>query len=142
MNVDIPEQIQSILSQWKVKELSLHLMKAVSESVNSVTMERKRILIASDESRFDKSNYSSFRGSVARHPEGRLRRRLLCRSRGPQISGFTFGVINRSQFIGRRYFSDFSLRFVMSSLLSLSKFTMLASLSDTFGAFFLLSVRD
>ena len=62
--------------------------------------------------------------------------------RRPQISGFTFGVINRSQFIGRRYLSDFSFRFVSSSLLSHLKFTIFASFSDTFGAVFSVSVRD
>lgn len=67
---------------------------------------------------------------------------LVCRSRRPQISGFTFGMISRSQFIGRRYLSDFSLRFVSSSLVSHLKFTILASFSDTFGAVFSVSVRD
>ena len=67
---------------------------------------------------------------------------LVCRSRRPQISGFTFGVISRSQFIGRRYLSDFSFRFVSSSLLSHLKFTIFASFSDTFGAVFSVSVRD
>ena len=67
---------------------------------------------------------------------------LVCRSRRPQISGFTFGVISRSQFIGRRCFSDFSLRFVPSSLLSHLKFTILPSLSDTQGEAFSVSARD
>ena len=67
---------------------------------------------------------------------------LVCRSRRPQISGFTFGVISRSQFIGRRYLSAFSFRFVSSSLLSHLKFTIFASFSVTFGAVFSVSVRD
>ena len=66
----------------------------------------------------------------------------VCRSRRPQISGFTFGVISRSQFVGRRYFSDFSLRCASSSLLSHLKLTIFASFSDTFGAVFSVSVSD
>ena len=58
---------------------------------------------------------------------------LVCRLRHPQISGFTFRVISRSQFNARRYFSDFSLRCVSASLLSHLKLTILASFSDTFG---------
>ena len=67
---------------------------------------------------------------------------LVCRLRHPQISGFTFRVISRSQFNARRYFSDFSLRCVSASLLSHLKLTILASFSDTFGAVFSVSVSD
>ena len=67
---------------------------------------------------------------------------LVYRLRRPHISGFTFGVISRSQFIGRRYLPDFSFRFVSSSLLSHLKFTIFASFSDTFGAVFSVTVRD
>ena len=67
---------------------------------------------------------------------------FVCRSRRPQISGLTFGVISRSQFDGLKYFSDLSLRFVSSSLLSHLKLTILASFSDTFGAVFSVSVSD
>ena len=67
---------------------------------------------------------------------------FVCRSRRPQISGLTFGVISRSQFDGLKYFSDLSLRLVSSSLLSHLKLTILASFSDTFGAVFSVSVSD
>ena len=45
------------------------------------------------------------------------------------ISGFTFGVINQSQFTRRRYFPHLSLRFESSSLLSHLKVMIFASLS-------------
>lgn len=51
---------------------------------------------------------------------------LVYQSKRPQISGFTFGVISQSQFIGQRYLSDFSFRFDLSSLLSHLKFTIFA----------------
>ena len=60
---------------------------------------------------------------------------LVCRSRRPRFSGFTFGVISRSQFIGRRYLSAFSFRFVSSSLLSHLKFTIFASSQSHSGLF-------
>lgn len=59
---------------------------------------------------------------------------LAWRSNCPHISGFTFGVINRSQFAGRRYFPHLSLRFELSSLLSHLKFMIFASLSETLGS--------
>ena len=67
---------------------------------------------------------------------------LAWRSSCPHISGFTFGVINRSQFAGRRYFPHLSLRFELSSLLSHLKFMIFASLSETLGSVFSVSDRD
>ena len=60
----------------------------------------------------------------------------------PHISGFTFGVINRSQFAGRRYFPHLSLRFELSSLLNHLKFMIFASLSETLGSVLSISDRD
>lgn len=60
---------------------------------------------------------------------------LAWRSNCPHISGFTFGVINRSQFAGQRYFPHLSLRFELSSLLSHLKFMIFASLSKLWGQF-------
>ena len=67
---------------------------------------------------------------------------LAWRSSCTHISGFTFGVINWSQFAGRRYFPHLSLRFELSSLLSHLKFMIFASLSETLGSVFSVSDRD
>lgn len=67
---------------------------------------------------------------------------LAWRSSRPHISGFTFSVINQSQFTGRRYFPHLSLRFESSSLLSHLKVMIFASLSETLGSVFSVSDRD
>ena len=64
--------------------------------------------------------------------------RLSC----PHFLGFTFGVINQSQFTRRRYFPHLSLRFESSNLLSHLKFMIFASLSETLGSASSVSDRD